>query len=170
VKRFAFICGAVLFAIVGATVLTRLTTSRRSDFSSPGTSSSVKNIAEGTGWVLEWATDCDSVQGFDGFRIRVGKVTTQCFGVESPLGSTAWGEYRGAGHHFAWFHYAAVDPPKARFYSSVNEHGTEVRLYPMGGNVHLGVVDLGATEPYGVQFLAQDGTLLSIATFLTYSR
>jgi hypothetical protein len=166
-KRIVYVIGAVVFAMVGASGITRLTTSSRRDFSTPGTSSSVKNVAEGNGWVLEWATDCDSAPGFDGFRIRVGKLATRCFGIESPLGGTAWGEYRGAGHHFVWFHYAAAQPPTARFYSS-DSHGVEVSLHAMPGQVYLGVVDLGTATPYGVQFVATDGTLLGTDTYLTY--
>jgi hypothetical protein len=169
VKRYAFVIGTLVFAIAGATVISRLTESTPSDFTTPGSAGSVTTLETGNGWALEKLTRCDGIDGLDGFRVRVGNRATRCFGTESSLGSTAWGEYRGAGHHFAWFHFAAAVPPTARFYSSM-AHGTDVTLHAMGGQVYLGVVDLGAADSYGVQFLAHDGTLLSTASFVTGTR
>jgi hypothetical protein len=159
VKRFAFIVGALLFAMAGATVITRLTKSPHHDFTSPGDVGTVATLQTGDGWALEKVTGCDGDAGFDGFRLRVGNRTTQCFSTVSHVGDWASGEDRGEGHRFAWFMYAAAEPPTARFYSSL-AHGTDVTLHAMGGQVYLGVVDLGTAQPYGVQFVANDGTLL----------
>jgi hypothetical protein len=168
-KRIVYVIGAVVFAMVGASVITRLTTSPHSDFTTPAEVGSVAILQTGDGWALEKITGCYGDASFDGFRLRVGNRTTQCFGTEAPLGGGAFGEDRGSGHRLAWFTYAAAQPPTARFYSS-DSHGVEVSLHAMPGQVYLGVVDLGTATPYGVQFIAPDGTLLSTDTYLTYRR
>lgn len=152
-KRLAFAIGALLFAVVGATEITRLTRSPHTDFTYIEPSDHAVALEAGAGWTLERGDTCA------GWRIRVGNRTTQCWEGPLHVGDTMAGLQQGEGHHFAFFLFGASVPPRARFFSS-GLHSREVTLHALSNSTWLGVVDLGSAKAYGVQFLAHDGTLL----------
>jgi hypothetical protein len=164
VKRVLFIVGALLVAMAGATVITRLSGSNdpRNDFSDAEPLANATILQSGAGWVLEQADGC-------GFRIRIGTKATLCSSGPFADGSGMSTLLQGEGHHFVLMVRGARVAPRIRFFSSTI-FGTEIPVHALPGNEYIAVVDLGSAEAYGAQYLTQDGTLISADSFVTGTR
>jgi hypothetical protein len=76
---------------------------------------------------------------------------------------------QGEGHHFVVMVRGARVVPRVRFFSSTTL-GSEIAVHALPGSEWIAVVDLGAAEAYGAQYLTLDGTLVSTDSFVTGTR